>query len=399
MSRKVTVVWIIGAALALSMLTAGLSTGAAYAQAPGAVQLAANKVVTPTPKTGEDRDKSPSLDQLQAQIRAQQLELEEMRERVRKLEAMLEVVAANQPARPLPDSTSGRTEPSAVTEAVASAPPAGPPAGRDLAKMATTPIPASPRPATTATQDATARELLPDIGQIGAQIGLLVGGSQNPFRSNNGFFTAGYIDLPLKKVPGGKLSYEIMVSMARTTTDTEVTSAAIALVNGALNRELGRPPGVGNLLGPLPVTNKVKERMTTLTVVPLALRYAVTAFDRARIRPYGVIGFGTYVSLTSQNPVDFNAARQLGAGPVADLVNALLSGHWIGGLLPEAPELRARGIANGQGDNRFGVHFGGGIEFRVSRAMSFGVDYRANKIEGRNGGPFGSFSFKQGIHF
>lgn len=57
--------------------------------------------------------------------------------------------------------------------------------------------------------EVTPRELLPDIGHIGAQVGLFLGGAQNPFRANEGFVAGGYIDLPVKDLPqlGGKLSY------------------------------------------------------------------------------------------------------------------------------------------------------------------------------------------------
>ena len=105
-------------------------------------------------------------------------------------------------------------------------------------------------------EDATPRELLPDLGQIGAQVGVLVGFSENPFRADEGFISGGTIDLPLMNAPGGKLSYEILVSLQRATTDTEVTSAVIALVNNAIS---------GDLMSPLPVTNRVEERMKVLT--------------------------------------------------------------------------------------------------------------------------------------
>jgi len=98
-----------------------------------------------------------------------------------------------------------------------------------------------------------------------------------------------------------------------------------------------------------------------------------------------VAGLGTYVTLSTQNVTEFDAHKYLPAGvdpAVANLVNALLQGHQIGGLVPIAPELRARGMAQGQGDNRFGFNFGGGAEFRISSRLSIGFDYRANKMEG-----------------
>src|SRR5215470_1567987 len=40
-------------------------------------------------------------------------------------------------------------------------------------------------------------ELVPEIGKIGAEVGLLLSGSGNPFHLDTGSFAAGFIDLPL----------------------------------------------------------------------------------------------------------------------------------------------------------------------------------------------------------
>src|SRR5438876_2948268 len=40
-------------------------------------------------------------------------------------------------------------------------------------------------------------ELVPEVGKIGAEVGLLIGSSMNPFQLNRGSFTGGFIDLPL----------------------------------------------------------------------------------------------------------------------------------------------------------------------------------------------------------
>src|SRR4029078_6745515 len=123
---------------------------------------------------------------------------------------------------------------------------------------------------------------------------------QNPFKANQGFFAGGFIDLPLMKMKGGKLSYEILIGAQRTISTKTSTSGVIALVNSALNTALGQPPGVNNLFGPLPITNQVKERLTVLTVVPASFKYTMTDLDRYNIRPYVVVGLGTYVGLSSQ---------------------------------------------------------------------------------------------------
>jgi hypothetical protein len=236
------------------------------------------------------------------------------------------------------------------------------------------------------------RELLPDIGQIGAEFGLLLGGSTNPFLADTGSFFGGFIDLPLKKIPvrGGKFSYEIMVGLQRSVTpNVPVTSGVVALVNNALS---------GSLFSPLPVTINTEQRMKVLTVVPFSLKYTVTKFDRHRFRPYGVVGWGAYVTISSQNTQGFDAGQFVTDPATAALLNSLLGGSLIGGLAPEAPELRAAGLPNGQGDIRFGVNFGGGFEYRVAHKFSLGFEYRGNRVEGKNGF-FSSFSAKPTFHF
>lgn len=313
---------------------------------------------------------------LQAQLQAQQLEIQMLKDRVKKLEAMIETLIAStsEPTvRPLPPTVVASN--SATT---------------DTGRREETPKPHHPAPA--GRQYEPQRELLPDIGQIGAEYGLLLGGSTNPFDADTGSFFGGFIDLPLKKIPapGGKFSYEIMAGLQRSVTQNRpVTSGVIALLNNALS---------GNLFSPLPVTVNTEERMKVLTVVPFSFKYTVTKFDRHRFRPYGVVGWGTYVTITSQNTKGFDAKQFIKDPTVASIVNALLNGSLIGGLAPEAPELRARGLPNGQGDIRFGVNFGGGFETRVTPKFSIGFEYRGNKVEGRNGF-FSTFAAKPTFHF
>lgn len=327
------------------------------------------KVLKDEDRTGEkEKDSSATMVEMNERIHQQQLEIDELRDHVKKLESMLES-AVNRSVEP---AANRGAYPATV------APPSPPPAVA-LAKR-------------------TPNELLPDLGHIGAEVGILVGGSQNPFKANEGFFAGGFIDLPLKKVKGGKISYEIMIGAQRTVTNVQTTSGVIALVNGALNTALGNPPSPDNLLGPLPVTNRIKERLTVLTVVPASLKYTLMSLDRQSIRPYVVVGLGTYVGLSSQQTVDFDAAKYINNPALASLINALLSGPQIGGLIPIAPELRSRGLSQGQGDFRFGLNAGGGIEFRVTPRFSLGFDYRINKMEGRNS-TFSTFTAKPTFHF
>ena len=60
-------------------------------------------------------------------------------------------------------------------------------------------------------QEPAPPELVPEIGKIGAQLGLVPSGSATPFQLNNGQDAAGFIDLPMfePKVLHGKIGYEI----------------------------------------------------------------------------------------------------------------------------------------------------------------------------------------------
>jgi hypothetical protein len=368
MPRRSTAIVIAG------ILLSCLLTISANAQGIGSAELLAKNATTDTGGNGNNSASS-SPEAMMEQIRTQQMEINELRTRLKKLEGMLEVMASSQPVPTV--KTSRILDTASVSEPL---PPA--PAPRQFALRAPT----------------TSRELLPDIGQIGAEVGLLIGGSQNPFKANEGFFTGGFIDLPLRKVKGGKLSYEIMIGAQRTVSRTQSTSGVIALVNGAVNTALGLPPSINNLLGPLPITNKIKERLTVLTVIPASFKYTATGLDRHNIRPYVIVGLGTYVGLSSQQLVDFDAQKFINNSAVANLLNSILNGPQVGGLAPIAPELRARGLSEGQGDFRFGVNFGGGVELRLSPKFSIGFDYRLNKIEGRNS-MFSTFAAKPTVHF
>jgi len=269
------------------------------------------------------------------------------------------------------------------------------------------------------------RELLPDIGQIGSQLGFFVGGATNPYKESKGFASGGYIDLPWKNVPGGKLSYEIMIGLQRAVTkNLTSTSGVNALVNTALNAYLGNGAaavtpafflGV-NDAATTPLLNDtmaVEERSKVLTVAPFELKYALTKMGR--FRPYGVAGVGGYVWIGSDNnsksfasglnlgpyadlPIDCKVGTTCSGATLSQVLTAILSGPQIGGLAPTAPDLAARGIPHGQGNIMFGAQLGAGADFRVSQRLSMGFDFRHNFIEGKNSG-FSTFAFKQGLNW
>ncbi len=368
--------------LLIVVLFSILSPNFAYAQQQNSqIQLSENAAnatksiaINTVDINKEANNSSPSLEAMNVQLKAQQIEIDALKEQVQKLEALL-VTVSKQPAY----TNTYPSNPTIVNNTT--------PVNFPAPKIR--PAPAESR---------TTKELLPELGQIGAEVGLLIGGSQNPFKTNEGFFAGGFIDLPLRKMPGGKLSYEIMVGAQRTISTQQNTSGVIALVNSALNSALGNPPGINNLLSPLPITNKVRERLTVLTVVPASFKYTMLSLDKHNVRPYVIAGLGTYVGLSSQKLVDFDASKFVSNPALGSLLNALLNGAQVGGLAPIGPELRSRGLSAGQGDLRFGLNAGGGLEFRISPKFSFGFDYRINKIEGKNG-TFSTFTAKPTVHF
>lgn len=89
-------------------------------------------------------------------------------------------------------------------------------------------------------------ELLPDLGRIGAQVGALGGASWNPYEAGRGYGLTGFIDLPLFRAPGGKLSYEILLGFS----------------------------------------DAKDARLRLLDTSPFGLKYTLTGLDHARLRPY-----------------------------------------------------------------------------------------------------------------
>ena len=112
------------------------------------------------------------------------------------------------------------------------------------------------------------RELLPEIGKIGAQVGLLAGGSFNPWKLDRGGFAGGYIDLPLKRIKGGKLSYEILVGLSQSKSEFETTSQVAAVANLAAGASLADAlAGAPN--APFPTKRMTRTRLRLLFGVAL----------------------------------------------------------------------------------------------------------------------------------
>jgi opacity protein-like surface antigen len=368
------------------LLVVVLVSAAGFGQTPQPVQIAANTVAPPPSK--QTADITPTTSALQARIESQQQEINKLTALVEKLQATLEPVASTHAV--LPGSSIGFMPY-----------PGGAPS----------PSP-SPAPPPVSAGYTAPRELLPDIGQIGAQLGFFVGGATNPYKNNTGFASGGYIDLPWKNVPAGKLSYEIMIGLQRSVTTQTSTSGVNVVVNTALNNYLVEagleplPTLTNYLAGPLPALSQtVQERAKVLTVAPFELKYAVTKLGR--FRPYAVGGLGAYVWIGSDNNASsFNANTALGSlaglpvgtSTLGATLNALLQGSQIGGLAPTSPELAARGVPHGQGNIMFGGQVGGGVDVRITPRLSIGADFRHDFVEGKNSG-FSTFAFKQGLNW
>src|SRR5438552_18730647 len=75
--------------------------------------------------------------------------------------------------------------------------------------------PAGPPPPSSRVEDqgTAVLELLPALGRIGAQAGLLVGFSRNPYGVGSGVQADGYLDVPVGRVAGGQLSYEVLADV------------------------------------------------------------------------------------------------------------------------------------------------------------------------------------------
>lgn len=284
------------------------------------------------------------------------------------------------------------------------------------------PTPPPPVPVMPVRREYTPPELVPDVGKIGAEVGLLLSGSSNPFRLNAGTFAAGFIDLPLlERTQGplrGKLGYEILVGMSQSRTTFNTTSnvaqvANLAVLtalqpNGGLNNVVAAVSGTGP--APFPVTASTQTRLRLLQVVPFALKYTSTAMDHWRLRPYGVLGFGTFVTIHNQNP-GRGTPPNTGVRPDAALPPDILAtvgsafggrapfgGPLVAGQISQSPELEARGLPGGHGNLDLGVHSGIGFEFRLNRNLSLGFDGRFNKIAGSNGW-FRTYGTRFGVHF
>lgn len=217
-------------------------------------------------------------------------------------------------------------------------------------------------------------ELLPALGRIGAQVGVMGGASWNPYGVGPGVQWGGYVDLPLARVPGGKLSYEILLGLSHAKSDPfSITNPLAYLANIAAGADpaaaLAGPPSA-----PFPVRRDVRTRLRLLQISPFALKYTIQSLDHVHLRPYAVAGLDFVVVISRQDPLDESSVP-------ADLPSPF-DGPLVGGVVTQVPELTARGLPTGQGNIEAGFHAGAGVEIRISHGLSLNLEYRFTGIDG-----------------
>lgn len=215
-------------------------------------------------------------------------------------------------------------------------------------------------------------ELLPDIGLIGAQVGLAFGPSWNPFDVGRGTQASGFIDIPLRRAPGGKLSYQLVVGLSSARSDPFVLTDSIAYVanlaaGASSSAALAGPPAA-----PFPVLREVRTRLRLLQVSPFGLKYTLRRLEHQRVRPYAAAGVDFIVVITRQDPVSDESLLFGGTAP--------FDAPLIGGLVGQAPELAARNYPTGQGNIDLGAHASAGLELRFTRRLSGNADYRFSAV-------------------
>jgi hypothetical protein len=217
-------------------------------------------------------------------------------------------------------------------------------------------------------------ELLPDLGIIGAQVGVAGALCANPYEAGRGPCGGGFIVLPLAHAFGGRLSYQIDVTLARSRSAPFTITSPLAYL---ANLAAGAPPAaaaVGPPGAPFPVRREVRTELRILQVSPFGLRYSFAARRVPTVRPYLGAGIDAVVVLATQEPVRREIADPVGS--------AALDQTLIGGISAQSPELAALGLPSGQGNLRVGAHAAIGAELRLSPRLSANGEYRLGVIEG-----------------
>jgi hypothetical protein len=235
----------------------------------------------------------------------------------------------------------------------------------------------APPPSLGGTDGAAVHELLPGIGKIGAEVAFFAGGSSNPYRLGRGSAWGGSIDLPLRKAPAGKLSYQIFIGLTQASSDPFTITDSIAYVANLAAGASRQAALAGPPAAPFPVRREVTTRLRLLQLSPFSLKYTLTRWDSSRLRPFAAAGLDFLVVLTSEEPTRDESLIFAGSAPFDDPL--------LGGLVAQAPELSALGRPTGQGNLEVGGHAAAGVEVRVSKGISLNLEYRFTATRGPNG--------------
>jgi hypothetical protein len=234
-------------------------------------------------------------------------------------------------------------------------------------------------------------ELLPDIGLIGAQVGLTAGVCANAFEAGQGLCGGGFIALPLRRAGRGRLSYEISIAVAKSRGEPFLITMPLAYVANLAAGASPEAAAIGPAAGaPFPVRREVRTELRTLQVSPFGLRYSLGSGGAARLRPYLATGVDIVVVLSKQEPTRDESPDVLGADVFDDPL--------IGGLGAQSPELTDRGLPSGQGNLLLGAHAAAGVELRASERFSVNGEYRFTLIENAGGGTH-AFQAALGLHW
>src|SRR5258706_1147841 len=144
---------------------------------------------------------------------------------------------------------------------------------------------AGPPPAPSSGGGLYVHELLPDIGLIGAEVGLVAGACVNPYDAGHGICGGGFIALPLRRAAGGKVSYEMALNVGTGRSDPFMITDPFAYVANLAAGASATAAAAGPPQAPFPVHRLVRTRLRMLQVSPFGLRYMPKGRS-ARVRPY-----------------------------------------------------------------------------------------------------------------
>ena len=223
---------------------------------------------------------------------------------------------------------------------------------------------------------------------FGGEFSLMPGGQSGPFGTSTDFFIAGALDLPLwKKDPlfGQKLLGEVMIGYGRSTDEGEFVSPLTLAA-----------PGMN-----LPEGSRILSRKAELKFLQVFLgaKYKLVDYGMKQlqdiVQPYVVTGLGVNVLLgrTTRAGVDTDNDGV----PDVSLGSVGFPGGLIGGVAPEAAELRKRGFPNGQGNIKIAYSIGGGLDVNLTERIFVGADARYNFLEG--GGDYSTYTGKVGFRW